>query len=160
MVKPPPSNTTVSLSCSLNLQSVVYLKASALLLTASNMLCRRFSVPLLLVLLSACAAKKPAGPSALETDYQLKMEDADSSFDKGCFVCKPSSTSRKHRIRGPSIHRNLHRTPSVVAFKRTVPSAGVTLCAACSLRSEDILKRTARLLGCLAARLLIENVRQ
>ena len=53
----------------------------------SDMFSRRFSVPLLLVLLSACAIKKPAGPSALETDYQLKMEDANSSFDKGCFVC-------------------------------------------------------------------------
>jgi len=50
------------------------------------MFCRSFSIPALFVLLSACAAKTP-GPSAIETDYRLKMAEADSSFDNGCFVC-------------------------------------------------------------------------
>jgi hypothetical protein len=52
-----------------------------------GMLSRSVSAAILFALLSACAAKVPVGPNAYETAHRLKMEDADSLFDKGCFVC-------------------------------------------------------------------------
>ncbi len=52
------------------------------------MLCRYSSVLTLVFLLPSCAGKgPPVGPSAHETEYRLKMEDADRSFDRGCYVC-------------------------------------------------------------------------
>lgn len=61
---------------------------------------RARSVPaaILFALLTACAARRPAGPSAQETDYRLKMKSADRLFDQGCFFCLTDAFERYQEL--------------------------------------------------------------